>query len=356
MYVIWPVSVFLLSVFVSQHHRRVRDTTRREEANKLKVADYIDQQLAGRLRPLEGALVSEQAGFTELSKKVVLLDGELDEFAPYFDDLRKEVWNSTKVVESISKDHRIEAEQYREAMARYHKWYDQRGEASRALEEMIKGAQSTLEKLALLSDQVDELLDSFGATGRESPVSGTTGPSEAGGGPQAQGVGQVLSNQTTVKETPLPAGGKLTKEKGIANRERGIKAQLQFYETLRAAGKTLDNSIKEGTPDFVFYTPDTRIARGVGAFKALTLRDDENRQRWIPRRKVLAEQRMALKLGVRLVLFVQNYANGRIWAKVIPVAELRGFDGLTTPVMLVENDPTSEKACKDTLDMALQLL
>lgn len=64
----------------------------------------------------------------------------------------------------------------------------------------------------------------------------------------------------------------------------------------------------------------------------------------------------ATKFGLPIVLFVLNLANGRIWAKVIAIDEVRGFEGITTPLMLVENDPASEKACRETLDMALQLL
>ena len=146
----------------------------------------------------------------------------------------------------------------------------------------------------------------------------------------------------------------------MANRERGNKAQLKFAEEiLRGAGKLYDNSIKEGTPDYVFYapgSPETRKAKAVGAFKALTLKEDGTRQRHIPRRKVLAELRMATKYAVPMILFVMNFTNGRIWAKVIPVNELKEFTGQTTPPMLVENDPQAEKTCKETLQMALNLL
>jgi hypothetical protein len=118
----------------------------------------------------------------------------------------------------------------------------------------------------------------------------------------------------------------------------------------------VDDSIKEGIADYGFYAHGTRTPRGVGAIKGLTLREDGTRQRWIPRRKVLAEQRMALKLVVPLILFVLNFANGRIWSKVVAVGELKEFSGLTTPLMMVENDTQAEKACKETLEMALQLL
>jgi hypothetical protein len=146
----------------------------------------------------------------------------------------------------------------------------------------------------------------------------------------------------------------------MANRERGNKAQLKFADdVLHGAGKLYDNSIREGTPDYVFYAPgapETRKAKAVGAFKALTLKEDGTRQRHIPRRKVLAELRTATKYAVPMILFVMNFTNGRIWAKVIPVNELKDFSGQTTPPMLVENDPQAEKTCKETLQMALNLL
>ena len=71
---------------------------------------------------------------------------------------------------------------------------------------------------------------------------------------------------------------------------------------------------------------------------------------------MLAELRMATKYAVPMILFVMNFTNGRIWAKVIPVNELKEFTGQTTPPMLVENNTQAARTCKETLQMALNLL
>lgn len=213
--------------------------------------------------------------------------------------------------------------------------------------------ESLVERASILEEAIDELLaDRAGAPKEDGNVDGPGSKSLV----QA-GVAESSLVVAAEKEGTATGRKQLTREDGLANRERGNNAQLMFCEQiLRGAGKLVDNSIKEGTPDYVFYAPGTRNPRGVGAFKALTLREDGTRQRWIPRRKVLAEQRMALKLGVPLILFVLNFANGRIWSKVVAVGELKEFSGLTTPLMMVENDTQAEKACKETLEMALQLL
>ena len=155
------------------------------------------------------------------------------------------------------------------------------------------------------------------------------------GSSKTQGTDQVLLDTAAVGEAPFSPQRRQThqRRKELRTGRGGTTPSSRFCEeVLRGAGKLVDNSIKEGTPDYVFYAPGTRNRKAVGAFKALTLREDGTRQRWIPRRKVLAELRLALKLGVPLILFVQNFANGRIWAKVLPVEELKEFTGLTTPL------------------------
>ena len=213
--------------------------------------------------------------------------------------------------------------------------------------------ESLVERASILQEEIDELL----AEGASAPEEDGIDDGSPGGSSAGAGTAEVGVVATAEKEGIAIGPRRLTTEDGRANRERGNNAQLRFCEEiLRGDGKLVDNSIKEGTPDYVFYAPGTRNPRGVGAFKALTLREDGTRQRWIPRRKLLAEQRMALKLGVPLILFVLNFTNGRIWAKVVSMGELKEFSGLTTPLMMMENDPQAEKACKETLEMALQLL
>ena len=63
-----------------------------------------------------------------------------------------------------------------------------------------------------------------------------------------------------------------------------------------------------------------------------------------------------MKYNMPVMLFVFNLVNGRTWAYVIAPDDLKNFKGITTPMMLVESEPASEKVCKDTLTMALRLL
>lgn len=341
---LWVLTLIVLIALSWLLYCKVRARSKSEAQAQVKVADYIDQQVAGRMRPLEGAVV-------DLSNRFANFSEEIRKLPPAVQDQAKAIRFQTKTMVTINKAHGWREQQYREVMAQYNKWYEQRGEASRKLDSLINGAETMLEKFILFSDQVDELLDSLGMESH-APLAegGASVQPEQGGGqaPQNPPVGGAILSLT---------GGKLTKEKGMANREKGNRAQLQFSEeVLRKANKAHDTSFKEGAADFVFYVPDTRITKAIGAFKALTLSEDGTKQRWIPRRKMLAEQRLALKLGVPLILFVQNLLNGRIWAKVLAVEELKGFTGLTTPLMLTENDPRAEKTCKETLEMALQLL
>jgi hypothetical protein len=355
--ILWLVSNIILIVLAARHYHGARDTLRREEETKVEVANYVDQQLAGRLRPLEAVLAGVQAGMSELSGKISELGPEVKRMAEYAEVFANTILTQTKQLSKISERFEMREAGYREIAVQYDKWYSKRTEADTELKDLVIEAEDMLVRCDIIIDQMDELIDS-GMVGPGSSGSGVAGRGEVGGVPQGQGAGQTLPDPLATGEIPAPSGGgKLTKEKGIANRERGNNAQLKFAEEiLRGAGKLFDNSIKEATPDYVFYGPGTRNAKAVGAFKALTLKEDETRQRWIPRRKVLAELRLAMKYGVPLILFVQNFVNGRIWATIVKVNELKEFTGLTTPLWLVENDSQAEKACKETLNLALELL
>ena len=347
LFVIQPVSTLVLIVLASGSFGAARDTSKQEEANKVKVADYIDQQLAGRLRPLEGAMVGVQNGLSELSA----LKLEVQEMSESVDALTATVSSQAEATSEVAEQYQMREASYRDIAVQYEKWYNKRAEADLALKDLILEADEMLTRCYIVMEEMDDLID---LVEPEPPEPGMAGQTETGV-PQ----GQTASPPTGTVSLPV-THGKLTKVQGMANRERGNKAQLKFAEeVLRGAGKLYDNSIKEGTPDYIFYapgSPETRKAKAVGAFKALTLKEDGTRQRHIPRRKVLAELRMATKYAVPMILFVMNFTNGRIWAKVIPVNELKDFRGQTTPPMLVEGDPQAEKTCRETLQMALNLL
>jgi hypothetical protein len=131
---------------------------------------------------------------------------------------------------------------------------------------------------------------------------------------------------------------------------------MRFHEKLRNLGKNCKVSLLHGAPDLLFLGEDGSV-RFIAAYKALTLSEQGSaKQRWIPRAKLVAELRLATKQGKPLILFVENLANGRIWATVIPQDGVKDFRGVTTPLMLVNGDPESEKSSSDSLTSVLQLL
>ena len=348
--ILWLASnVFLIGFAAWQYHAARYDSAH-EEDKKVEVVNYVDQQLAGRLRPLEGALTSVQNGLSDLSGKVLALSPKVEQTSKNVNDLAITVLSHTKALKEVSEQYDLREAAYKDIAVQYEKWYSKRAEADLALGDLVIEADDMLTRSYIVMDEMDDLIDLV-----EPRASGAAGPAEAGASH-----GQIPSPPNGGEIPPPVTHGKLTKVEGMANRERGNKAQLKFAEeVLRGAGKLYDNSIREGTPDYIFWAPgslESRKAKAVGAFKALTLREDGTRQRHIPRRKVLAELRMATKYAVPMILFVMNFTNGRIWAKVIPVNELKEFTGQTTPPMLVEGDPQAAKTCKETLQMALNLL
>jgi hypothetical protein len=349
--ILWLASNIFLIILAAWQYHGARYDLAHEEDKKVEVVSYVDQQLAGRLKPLEGGLTGVQNGLTDLSEKVLALSPKVEQMSKNVNDLAITVLSHKKALNEISEQHDLREAAYREIANQYNKWYSNRAEADLALTDLNIEADDMLTRCYIVMDEMDELIDLME---KEPPASEAAGPTEEG-----TSQGQIPSPPASGQTSPVTRG-KLTKLQGMANRERGNKAQLKFAEeVLRGAGKLLDNSIKEGTPDYIFWapgSPETRKAKAVGAFKALTLKEDGTRQRHIPRRKVLAELRMATKYAVPMILFVMNFTNGRIWAKVIPVNELKDFTGLTTPLMLVEGDPQAEKTCKETLQMALNLL
>ena len=355
--VIWLVSIYLyFSWALDLYDLAVAHSNRAEEA-KLSVVDYALKQLETRLGPLTGAIAAAQASVSNLSGRVAELGEETGEMVSIVESQGKAVRAQTQVVEKISKDENFRESEYKRTIAEYYEWFEQRGDAARTVAGLIKGTEGILEKFAMLSEQVDEYLDSL-ARGHESAKERAEDAGEGGVGAQGQKGGQdVPASAAEAAARAPPTGGKLTTEAGRANRDKGNRAQLQFSEnTLRNAGKMHTSSLKEGEPDFIFYGSPDNAVKAIGAFKALTLSEAGTRQRWIPRGKLLAELKTVIKHGVPLILFVLNLANGRIWAKVIAVEEAKKFEGITTPLVLIGGDPASDKTCAETLDMALKLL
>ena len=180
--ILWFASVVLLITVLSKYFRGARVTSKVEQANKLKAADYMDQQLAGRLKPLEGAVVGVQAGVSELSKLVNLLDKELEHLDSYIQRFANDVTEQTKTVKDLAGDFALRERQYLKVASQYDEWYDTRMSANRELVALTTGAGTMLERVATLVDEIDELLGTLGVTGgRVSPPLGGLGicPCEA---------------------------------------------------------------------------------------------------------------------------------------------------------------------------------
>jgi hypothetical protein len=354
---VWILSLYLIFSRAWWLYHRALDHSKRGEEAEVSAVDYALKQLETRLGPLTGAIAAAQASVSDLSGRVAKLGEETGEMASIVESQGKAVRAQTQVVEKISKDESVRESEYKRTIAEYYDWFEKRGDAARTVAGLIKGTEGILEKFAMLSEQVDEYLD-FLARGRESPKEQREDAGNGGDGPQGQKVAQEVPKSPAEAGAPAPqTGGKLTREAGIANRDKGNRAQLQFSENaLRNAGKMHTSSLKEGEPDFIFYGSPDNVVKAVGAFKALTLSEAGTRQRWIPRGKLLAELKTATKYGVPLILFILNLANGRIWSKVIAVEEGKKFEGITTPLVLIGSGPASNETCKETLDMALKLL
>jgi hypothetical protein len=336
--------MILLGAWTIYHKASLHSRLNDEE--KMNMVDYSFKQLDASLKPLTSEVTALQVSGSGLSRKVDALEEKASKLASAVEAQAKAIELQTRTVASINESVELRREQFNKVIDGYNKWYDEHRKDQEVISKLISGAENVLERFGILSEEVDEYLELLSEEdGRGREKEGTTQASARTGPEPPTGAGVP------------PTRGKLTREAGMANREKGNRAQLQFSETvLRSAAKLHTCSLKEGEPDYVFHDPNTRALKYVSAFKALTLSEDATKQRWIPKRKMLAETKVAMKYGLPLILFVQNLANGRIWAKVTPVDELKKLGGITTPLMLVDDDSASEKACRESLSNVLQLL
>jgi hypothetical protein len=350
---VWFVSLILVLRQEWILYREAQSHSKQIAEVKLDVVKECVGLLDKSLKPLTESIAASQSSVSEFSGKVAKLGEGISGLVATIETQGRRVNEWIQALVAIGEQSEFRESEFKKAMGQYRKWYEERVDAAKVTAELIKSAESVLDEFAVFSDQLDEYLDFFGVGERAAVVRVTGGATvqvqrEDQGGPKTPAEGQTAAPQT---------GGKLTKEAGRANRDKGNKAQLQFTEmVLRPAGKRHEYSLKEGQPDFIFYGPSDNVVKAVGAFKSYTLSEVGTKQRWVARRKLLAEVRTATKYGVPLVFFILNFVNGRIWAKVIGVEELREFNGLTTPLMLIDEDPAAEKTCRETLEMALRLL
>jgi hypothetical protein len=348
---VWIVSLFFVLLGEWRIYHLALAHSKLVEAAKLSVLDFGFERVKTILEPHTQMIAEMKVSVSELLSRSRDL---LTVVETQTTIVKVQTQTITSIEARVQQREKVLMEMARE----YKKWYNERKDSKDVIERLVRGAEDLLERFGVLSAQIEEYVDYFADVGHES---------KAEQGETPKGIASTTGEQygLRVAQNPLsdagaqivPAGGKLTREVGIANREKGNRAQLQFSETvLREADKRHNCSLREGQPDFLFYDSSTNASKTVGAFKALTLSEEGTKQRWIPRRKLIAEIMTGTRLGIPLILFVQNLTNGRIWAKVLSVEEQKQFEGITTPLLLIEGDPNSEKICRETLESALKLL
>ena len=135
----------------------------------------------------------------------------------------------------------------------------------------------------------------------------------------------------------------LTPEDGRANRNMGHDKQDETARILRGMGFDVAVAHGPGQPDFVIKRKGTDTVVATGSCKAYTLHDEPKRmQRRVSRKDCIPEIKLAARLDVPMALLVTNRINGRKWIKIVESDELRGWEGVTTPVILAKNDEDSE--------------
>ena len=346
----WFVSLLFVFGCSWSLYDSMRDFSGRIQAEQVGIVELVEKRTAETLAPMqekfdkvEGAAIAARTAVEQWGSKV---PGTMDA-------MRKASESTGKSVKWIYDWIELKQRDMKQIMSRY----DERAEAHRNDAATIYLLSSKLESLvdraSILEEEIDGLLSERGVAVEEDVDDDGRG----GGADQARGAAEP-GKAGTAANGPTVAGRKqLTREDGLANREKGNQALMQFSARLHSMNKKHQASLLHGVPDLVFLDSNGAV-KCVGAYKALTLSslDGATKQRWIPKSKLLAESRMAVKESKTLVLFVENFLNRRIWARAISSEELKSFSGITTPLMLVNDDPESEKACRDSLTSVLQLL
>jgi len=155
----------------------------------------------------------------------------------------------------------------------------------------------------------------------------------------------------------------LTAQDGIANRVIGHKKQEEMAQYLRDVGFEVTDGHGAGQPDFIIkkkritcYDVDgtgeeesTTEIVAVGSNKSFTLKDQPKRkQRRISSDDCMPEIILAKKLHIPMIILVTNRNNGRRWAAKIPYERLNDkWSGVTTPVMLAQDDDDSKQIAEE---------
>jgi len=138
----------------------------------------------------------------------------------------------------------------------------------------------------------------------------------------------------------------LTSADGIASRTKGNMAQKETADFLRNCGFQVEEYYGVGLPDYIIRWQGKRVA--IGAHKAFTLSRQGTTQRTI-KNELEAEIAAALKYKLPLVLLVTNLKNKRRWAELISYEKLKEFERFTTPVILADDVPETERICMESI-------
>ena len=326
-----------------EHSSLIRD----RELDVIKIANRQSEEM---LKPLKNELSVMRKDMHTHTSFVRLLGWAMTTNDTSLAELKKSVDHTEQVLNEMTSDMTSSDEKYQMIVGQYDNWLNEHKDNSEMQTKLAQQAE-------LLLDRLDVFLDLLDLESDLHETSTANKDDAASGSPETQAIEplDIQSQQIYQSDQKSNHTHKLTREDGLRNREMGNQEQLRFSEYLSLQGKNHKCSLLNGTPDFEFHI-DGAI-KCVGAFKSLTLSVyGSTKQRWIGKIKLLAEIKTAKKFDVSMILFVRNIANGRIWATVISAENLKEFRGITTPLALVDSDSAAEKACKETLEMALQLV
>ncbi|MDE1818312.1 MAG: hypothetical protein KGI19_06890 [Thaumarchaeota archaeon] len=348
--VIW-IGSLAASLFASWklYHRMLEHSSLilDRESDVVKIASRQSEEI---LKPLKAELSAVQKTMHENTCVTWLLAESVTTDGGSVDELEKRLEHTERSLNDLKMDIAFRDEKYQMIVGQYDNWLNEHKDNSEIQTKLAQQAELLLDRLDVFLDLLD-LESDLHETSTANKDDTALGPPET----QAIEPLDVTSQQIDQSGQKSNHAHKLTREDGLRNREMGNQEQLRFSEYLSLQGKNHKCSLLNGTPDFEFHIDGT--IKCIGAFKSMTLSVyGSTKQRWIGKIKLLAEIKTAKKFDVSMILFVRNIANGRIWATVISAENLKEFRGITTPLALVDSDAAAEKACKETLEMALQLV
>jgi hypothetical protein len=348
--VIW-IGSLAASLFASWklYHRMLEHSSLilGRESDVVKIANRQSEEM---IKPLKDELSAVHKTLQRNTNMTTFLAEAILSNDDSFAELRKSVEYAEQALNGMKSDMAFRDEKYQMIVGQYDNWLNEHKDNSEIQTKLAQQAELLLDRLDVFLDLLDleSDLHETNIVNNDDTVSGSE---------ETQAIEPLDIPSQEIYQSGQKSNHthKLTREDGLRNREMGNQEQLRFSEYLSLQGKNHKCSLLNGTPDFEFHIDGT--IKCVGAFKSLTLSVyGSTKQRWIGKIKLLAEIKTAKKFDVPMILFVRNIANGRIWATVISAENLKDFRGITTPLALVDSDSAAEKACKETLEMALQLV